>query len=211
MNDQQWYYESNGEQAGPISWDALMVGIKMGKLTSETRVWASHLPEWTALGQCIQRGTQPAIPSTSSFSSVRPKKRLSALTVIMGIVLAGIIAAIIIPAAIAITSKSTSSMIFCEGVTDKLEPIKPSNTFTPGVITYVITGGKIRASSLSIVLYKVDTSSGAESVIDQTSITVNPDWKVFKNVLTLVEPGEYRIVLTRPDGTVFANGSVVIQ
>jgi len=89
--------------------------------------------------------------------------------------------------------------------------VKPSKVFTRGVITYVVTGKKVGASTLSIGLYKSLGSGGAESLIDQASMTVNPEWKVYKNVVTLVAPGEYRVVLTRPDGTVFANGSVVIQ
>jgi len=116
MNDHQWYYESNGEQAGPISWDGLMVGIKMGKVTPETRVWAAHLPEWTTLDQCIQRGAQPVVPPTTTLSPAHSTKKLSVVTVVLGIVLAGILAAIIIPVAVAKASKSPSDMVFCESV-----------------------------------------------------------------------------------------------
>lgn len=75
MNDQQWYYESNGEQAGPISWDGLMVGIKMGKVTPETRVWAAHLHEWTTLGDCIRGQTLPPTPSQSHQQEVLPTRK----------------------------------------------------------------------------------------------------------------------------------------
>ncbi len=52
MNDQQWYYESNGGHVGPISWDRLIVGLKLGKINQETLVWASHLPGWIRLLEC---------------------------------------------------------------------------------------------------------------------------------------------------------------
>ena len=102
-------------------------------------------------------------------------------------------------------------MVFCESVNEKLEPVKPSNAFTRGVITYVVHGKKIGASTLSIGLYKSLGSGDAESLIDQGSMTVNPEWSTYKNVVTLVAPGIYRVVLTRPDGSVFAQGSVTIQ
>ena len=80
MNDQQWYYECNGEQAGPISWDGLMAGIKMGKVTPETRVWASHLSEWTSLGECIRGRTSSSIPSQNQQQPNLPvRKRWSTL------------------------------------------------------------------------------------------------------------------------------------
>ena len=75
MNDQQWYYESNGEQAGPISWDRLMVGIKIGKVTTETRVWASHLSEWTKLGECIPGRTPSQLPLQDQKHADLPVRR----------------------------------------------------------------------------------------------------------------------------------------
>jgi len=70
--NQQWYYECNGEQAGPISWDGLMAGIKMGKVTPETRVWASHLSEWTKLLVCMQNNsTPPCLPPQINPQEIR--------------------------------------------------------------------------------------------------------------------------------------------
>lgn len=60
MNGQQWFYESNGQPAGPIGWDALMVGVRQGTVTPETRVWSSHLSEWTLLGEIMRVPRVPA-------------------------------------------------------------------------------------------------------------------------------------------------------
>jgi hypothetical protein len=78
--NQQWYYESNGVQAGPISWDGLMAGIKMGQVTPETRVWSSHLAEWTPLSECIRGQTNYQSPSLSQQQAVLPTPITSALT-----------------------------------------------------------------------------------------------------------------------------------
>lgn len=85
MNDQKWYYESNGEQAGPISWDGLMVGLKQGTISSETRVWASHLSEWTPLGECSQTPSSALLPSPSQSISLTPgKKKWTAIQWVVG-------------------------------------------------------------------------------------------------------------------------------
>lgn len=105
MNDQQWHYESNGEQAGPVSWDGLMDGIKQGTISSETRVWASHLPEWTPLGQLMQPQGVAAASVPTPVSPVIPipiKKPVTPITWLMrgalGLILLGILSAIVVPA-----------------------------------------------------------------------------------------------------------------
>lgn len=99
MSDQQWYYESNGGQAGPISWDGLMVGLKMGKVTHETRVWSSHLTEWTSLGECIQKQSTAVLPpSANSHPSQSAKNRFTPLRVIGITIGALILLSIVVPA-----------------------------------------------------------------------------------------------------------------
>ncbi|MDE3032113.1 MAG: DUF4339 domain-containing protein [Acidobacteriota bacterium] len=62
MSDSQWFYESNGQQAGPISWESLMVGLKQGTVTRETLVWSQHLKEWTPLSQVLKKTEAPVAP-----------------------------------------------------------------------------------------------------------------------------------------------------
>ena len=99
MSDQQWYYESNGAQAGPISWDGLMVGIKMGKVTHETRVWSSHLTEWTSLGDCIQKQSTAILPPSADFHPSQPNKnRFTPLRLITSAVGILILLSVVVPA-----------------------------------------------------------------------------------------------------------------
>lgn len=65
MNTQQWYYESNGQQAGPISWEGLMSGLNQGTISPETLVWAAHLSEWMPIRQAMQpQGVAPTLVPT---------------------------------------------------------------------------------------------------------------------------------------------------
>jgi hypothetical protein len=71
MNYQQWFYESNGQQAGPISWSALLVGLKQGVLTPETLVWSEGLPGWVPLVQVMgSPGSLDAVPPLASSSQL---------------------------------------------------------------------------------------------------------------------------------------------
>lgn len=109
MNDQQWYYERDGKQAGPISWGGLMAGLKMGQITTDTRVWASHLPEWISLGECMRKETPTALPPPPSPSFSRPsnpsKPKTGVLGWVLGIVLAGILLPIVVHAVLSQTSR----------------------------------------------------------------------------------------------------------
>lgn len=53
MTSEIWYYENGGSQLGPKSWESLLIGLRLGKLTEETKVWAPHLSEWTPIGLCM--------------------------------------------------------------------------------------------------------------------------------------------------------------
>ena len=46
MNDSQWYYESNGQQAGPVTKDAIIAAIRTGRVIPGTRVWRVGLADW---------------------------------------------------------------------------------------------------------------------------------------------------------------------
>jgi len=59
MPDLQWYYELNGQQAGPVSWDQLDSWLKEEKIQKSTLVWATHLSEWTPIS--IVAGTQKSL------------------------------------------------------------------------------------------------------------------------------------------------------
>ena len=68
MSEQKWFYASNGQQVGPISWDDLMSGLKDGAFTKETPVRAERVSEWTSLGKCMS-SVEPGIPSASMLPS----------------------------------------------------------------------------------------------------------------------------------------------
>lgn len=103
MNDSQWYYERDGKQAGPISWEGLMAGLKMGRITSDTRVWASHLPEWIPLAECMRKEAPSALPppTSPSFSKPSKSKTGAVLWVVGGIILFMAFLAIVVPALLA--------------------------------------------------------------------------------------------------------------
>lgn len=76
MPEVQWYYESNGQQAGPTNWDALLLGLKLGKISEDTRVWAPHLTEWTSLGTCMR--LQNSVVSAPPVTVPAPEKEKTA-------------------------------------------------------------------------------------------------------------------------------------
>jgi len=106
MNEQQWFYEANGEQAGPVSWESLMSGLHDGSIDETTQVWAAHLPDWTPLGQCLPVSQPPVMPATPaaptwslSHMIATPLGRIVAG--VLGLILLGIITFIAIPAVLA--------------------------------------------------------------------------------------------------------------
>ena len=53
---QQWYYARNGQQAGPISLDALRAMVAAGQLSSGDLVWREGMPDWKPLGSLPEFG-----------------------------------------------------------------------------------------------------------------------------------------------------------
>lgn len=114
MNDQQWYYESNGEQAGPISWDGLMAGIKMGMVTPETRVRPTPLSEWTPLGECILHRSNATlhppqmVQSTNGDLGVQIPTRRT-ITAKQGWIIIAVVLAVVIGIGAAVAPSSSHS------------------------------------------------------------------------------------------------------
>lgn len=47
----EWYYASNGQQAGPVSQEALAEMFRNGTVKSTDLVWSESLTEWTPIGK----------------------------------------------------------------------------------------------------------------------------------------------------------------
>jgi len=46
-----WYYVSQGQQAGPVTQEELLALVREGKISEETLVWREGMPNWTAFHQ----------------------------------------------------------------------------------------------------------------------------------------------------------------
>lgn len=50
---ENWFYASNGEQAGPISEPELLRFVQMGELNQDSLVWHRGLPDWQPLIEAL--------------------------------------------------------------------------------------------------------------------------------------------------------------
>jgi hypothetical protein len=74
----QWYYVSDGQQAGPITTEQLRTQAATGALSEETLVWKAGMASWEPLGQVAGRETAlliqlpmpsaPAVPVKQAVS-----------------------------------------------------------------------------------------------------------------------------------------------
>jgi GYF domain 2 len=63
MNDDAWWYESSGAQAGPVAEDVLRELIRSGRLRPEARVWRSGMPTWLPVASVAELARElPAGP-----------------------------------------------------------------------------------------------------------------------------------------------------
>jgi hypothetical protein len=56
-----WFYTSNGQQAGPVSADALRQFAAVGRVRASDLVWSEGMASWTPAGQVP--GLLPAMPA----------------------------------------------------------------------------------------------------------------------------------------------------
>jgi hypothetical protein len=49
MNDRMWWYEREGQQAGPVPQAEILELVRSGRLDPGARVWRDGLPSWTPL------------------------------------------------------------------------------------------------------------------------------------------------------------------
>ena len=146
MSDQQWYYESNGAQAGPISWDGLMTGIKMGKVTEETRVWATHLSEWTPLGECIRaRSSAPLPPLSNIHQTKSEKQRWTPLRLIGTTIGVLVLLSIMVPVAVRQREKAYANERSSSQMSSSdLLPSGPTFTNTIGITLVKVSAGNFK-------------------------------------------------------------------
>ena len=57
-----WYYVSQGQQAGPVTQEELLALVREGKISEETLVWREGMPNWTAFHQANIPTTLPNTP-----------------------------------------------------------------------------------------------------------------------------------------------------
>ena len=63
----EWYYVEQGQQIGPIT-DAELARLTMhGKVTSETLVWHSGMPDWQPY-EAVAQGTTPQARNAPSMN-----------------------------------------------------------------------------------------------------------------------------------------------
>jgi hypothetical protein len=55
-----WYYTANGEQAGPVTLEALQQMARDGRLQQSDFVWTSHMAGWEPASSVDELWTQPA-------------------------------------------------------------------------------------------------------------------------------------------------------
>jgi uncharacterized RDD family membrane protein YckC len=60
-----WYYVSQGQQAGPVTQEELLALVREGKISEETLVWREGMPNWTAFHQANIPTTPPVTPPPS--------------------------------------------------------------------------------------------------------------------------------------------------
>ena len=60
-----WYYEHNGEQAGPISTNDMQSMYARGELKPDTLVWTEGFANWVPLSETELAQTNPSPPSTA--------------------------------------------------------------------------------------------------------------------------------------------------
>jgi uncharacterized RDD family membrane protein YckC len=57
-----WYYVSQGQQAGPVTQEELLALVREGKISEETLVWQEGMPNWTAFHQANITAAPPNAP-----------------------------------------------------------------------------------------------------------------------------------------------------
>ena len=62
--DQEWYYEKNGAEIGPVDYAMLQQMIAMGQLEPDTQVWTKGMAEWVVAGQ-VPGLVQPPMARTT--------------------------------------------------------------------------------------------------------------------------------------------------
>lgn len=59
----QWFYASNGQQAGPISEAELEALLRAGTINPQTLVWREGMTDWQPLGEAGPAAGSPPIPN----------------------------------------------------------------------------------------------------------------------------------------------------
>lgn len=75
MSNQEWYYEKDGSQQGPVSGDGLQQLISSGSIPRSTVVWREGLTNWTPYDQselCSNPYSPPATPVGGPLAPPQP-------------------------------------------------------------------------------------------------------------------------------------------
>ncbi|AZO93736.1 hypothetical protein [Halocella sp. SP3-1] len=103
-----------------------------------------------------------------------------------------------------------AEVTFCESVDDNLKPINSGSVFTTGQLAVRIESPEsFGTNKLEVSLYKVNGES--EQLFDRGEREVNPDWNIFALTVYFADPGEYKVVFSKPGGEKIASSSVEIQ
>ncbi len=65
-------------------------------------------------------------------------------------------------------------------------------------------------SKLTITIFKKDEKGEGEAIFDRASLDVDSGWNIFHFPITLTDPGNYRVSITKPEGQVLGSGEVNI-
>ena len=104
-----------------------------------------------------------------------------------------------------------TNLIFCEKVDGEFNAINSADTFPVGNVTLLVkSGSAFKTTNLLFSTYKIE--KGTEQLIDRLPIGVNPEWNVCVNPgVPFFEKGKYKIVVSKKDKAVIAEGIVRIQ
>jgi hypothetical protein len=104
---------------------------------------------------------------------------------------------------------STNNVQFCTKVDENLECINPGIRFKHGKIYAKLeTNDHFQQNHIYLTIYR--EKGIAESLFDEGSYEVNPDWNAISVPLTFYNPGRYRVVFRKLVNVKIAEGIVTI-
>ncbi|WP_326512260.1 zinc ribbon domain-containing protein [Clostridium intestinale] len=108
------------------------------------------------------------------------------------------------------SNNSKNSIIFCESVDEKLNPINEGNKFSLGNVTARLKMSKsFGTDKIKVTVYKMN--GAAESIYDSANQEVNPEWTTMAIPINFTDVGDYKVTISINDTEILGSGSVTIQ